>query len=293
MRFVVVILCLFSLELLSQKENWGFKKASDGWNDQRKTFLYFHNSHFQQMFAQEAIAKAGLKKSERVLDFGCGDGRNSAEISFHTKKVVGADISAPMTQFAQEKYSFLPKLSFFHSKKLDASDLGSLGKFDHVTSFFVFHVVKDSIQTLKNLRKVMNPGGRMTVLTTSSEGDPRLRKALIKAMVDQKIKIPGKKPTKENPKINTLALAERIFKEAGWKEVKAELSLTPYVFVNEGEFFAWFQGTLGANFALIPEAERKAFNQFISEYKKTSPESFQSSGSIAMTLPRLLIQAKA
>lgn len=60
--------------------------------------VYRKSSGSQREWAQEVIKKLKLKGDERVLDIGCGDGRNTVEISsrLSTGSILGIDSSDEM-----------------------------------------------------------------------------------------------------------------------------------------------------------------------------------------------------
>ena len=123
---------------------------------------YMQFSSSQQKWARESIEKANLKRNERVLDVGCGDGRITAEIAkFLTEgSVVGIDNSEHMISLAKEKFSRkeYPNLSF---KILDAKSLKFYNEFDVVVSNAALHWTDEHVKILKGMYNALKKGGRI------------------------------------------------------------------------------------------------------------------------------------
>ena len=80
-----------------------------------KASEYARISALQQTMAEEVLALVDLKGDERVLDIGCGNGRNTSEIAARVPQgsVVGVDFSANMVDFAGSQYAAShPNLTF-------------------------------------------------------------------------------------------------------------------------------------------------------------------------------------
>lgn len=109
------------------------------------------------------LIKAQSVDNLRSIDIGSGDGRVLKEIfiekcGLNFSEVVGTDKSIDMVKFAREKYGS-EKIDF-HVLDIGSANLSeNFGTFDVATSYFVFHWVKDLPQAIKNVQKVLKPGG--------------------------------------------------------------------------------------------------------------------------------------
>jgi trans-aconitate methyltransferase len=130
----------------------------DKWNAQE----YRKNSQNQYRWGMELVSKTGVKTGDSVLDIGCGDGKITAEIAKKASggKTVGLDSSAKMLKLGKKLFpaSEYPNLSF---KKADAQKFDVKGPFDLVFSNACLHWIKDQNKVLKNINKVLRPGGRI------------------------------------------------------------------------------------------------------------------------------------
>jgi alkylated DNA repair protein alkB family protein 8 len=107
------------------------------------------------------------KDGDKVLDFGCGNGR-FIEI-FKGKKIeyFGVDISGNLLKIAREKYNKNPPEGIITAeyKKIDSCKLPFGNNFfDNIYSIAVFHHIpskKERQKLLKDLHRVLKPGGRI------------------------------------------------------------------------------------------------------------------------------------
>lgn len=126
---------------------WAFQKTS------------FH------LIIDEVRAAVGPKKGDRLLDLGCGPGRLA--IRFKKKNanchVTAIDRDSEILKLAEMNAQKAGVKIKFVQKDLAALNLPE--KFDCIYSTFVFHhlPVKTKGQALKQLRKILKPGGRFVL----------------------------------------------------------------------------------------------------------------------------------
>jgi trans-aconitate methyltransferase len=132
---------------------------------------YARHSQGQQRWAKELIGLLELQPWESVLDLGCGDGRNTAQISrlVPQGKVIGVDRSKEMVRYAREHFSSgrFPNLSF---EQADAAQLPFNSQFEVVFSNAVLHWVKDHPSVLSGIARSLRPRGRC-VLQMGGKGN--------------------------------------------------------------------------------------------------------------------------
>ena len=103
-------------------------------------------------------------RHKRVLDIACGTGYGSAMIrKAGARSVVGADVSLPALAFGRDRY----RLSGV------AADGGSLpfpdGAFEIVVSFETLEHVRDPSGFLREIHRVLQPGGRLLLSTPNAD----------------------------------------------------------------------------------------------------------------------------
>jgi SAM-dependent methyltransferase len=122
---------------------------SRGWNGDANSFG-----------ARQLIELAGLDKSSRVLEVGCGMARIGREMAPHVREWHGADIAKNMLEFAGQRSAGLPNV-FLH----ELSDVGLLqfadGSFDfvYITTVLIHLDKEDVYQYLLEAHRVLKTGG--------------------------------------------------------------------------------------------------------------------------------------
>ncbi|TLP94404.1 class I SAM-dependent methyltransferase [Nesterenkonia salmonea] len=106
------------------------------------------------------VELAGDVHGCRVLDAGCGSGALTSALRDRGAAVSGFDLSPAMVALARERLG--------DDADVDVADLGQPlpygdHSFDVVVCSLALHYVKDWIQPLAELRRVLRPGGRLIV----------------------------------------------------------------------------------------------------------------------------------
>jgi trans-aconitate 2-methyltransferase len=120
---------------------------------------YARISELQHAMAEEVLALLDLRGNERVLDIGCGNGKNTSEIAARVPQgsVVGVDFSSNMVAFASSQYvASHPNLKF---QVADARHLPFAAKFDLVVSFNALHWVPEQELALRSIHEALKPEG--------------------------------------------------------------------------------------------------------------------------------------
>jgi SAM-dependent methyltransferase len=103
-----------------------------------------------------AIAKLGLPASARILDAGCGSGRNMLELA-HLGTVTGIELSDTSVALARERgVGEVLAGSVLEMPFPDDS-------FDLAVSLDVIEHLEDDLAALRELRRVLAPGGTLLV----------------------------------------------------------------------------------------------------------------------------------
>ena len=116
---------------------------------------------------ERAADKAALKPGESALDVCCGTGDLTLELAGRVApggRVVGCDFSEPMLDLAREKAS----QRGVEGARFEWADALSLpydtGRFDAVTVGFGVRNFADHDRGLREMARVLRPGGRLVVL---------------------------------------------------------------------------------------------------------------------------------
>ena len=131
-----------------QADLWGARAAD--WAD--------HEPQYRTIY-DDAIARLGIGSGTRVLDVGCGSGVFLRTAVDHGAQATGLDASSAMIEHA---------LGRVPEADLRVGDLQFLpyedGAFDVVTAFCSFWFAADPIEALREMRRVVRPGGQVFLL---------------------------------------------------------------------------------------------------------------------------------
>ena len=131
------------------------------------------------VFSEEVFKKTALN-IESVMDFGCGTGdittqlskwvSESSESSASPKMIVGMDVSAEMIEYCDKHYEQKDELGTeFAFSVADAGDPSSMNaswrsNFDLLISFTAMHWVPDQRKVLQSVEFCLKPGGLALLL---------------------------------------------------------------------------------------------------------------------------------
>jgi trans-aconitate 2-methyltransferase len=110
----------------------------------------------QAAWADEIIARSGIKHGDVVLDAGCGGGRVTKKLLELTPNVIAVDADPNMVEKARE--SLPDSVPVYHQ---DLLELDIDDKVDVVFSCAVFHWITDHDRLFKRLHHALKPGGRL------------------------------------------------------------------------------------------------------------------------------------
>jgi trans-aconitate 2-methyltransferase len=110
----------------------------------------------QAAWAEEIIARAGIRPGDVVLDAGCGGGGVTLRLLELTPNVIAVDADANMVEKAR---ATLPEsVPVYHQ---DLTELDIDEEVDVVFSCAVFHWITDHERLFERLHAVLKPGGRL------------------------------------------------------------------------------------------------------------------------------------
>ncbi len=142
-------------------------KVTEQYNDVATIFDNFPIAakHDVQLF----INKIPINQRVSALDLGCGTGRTVIELSKHFDNVTGIDISSSMIEFAKQKCKENRNTNFYNGD-IRNLNLGS-HSFDYIVSHTTFHHLnKDLIPTLKVVKELLRPHGKIVIIDILAKG---------------------------------------------------------------------------------------------------------------------------
>ncbi|TCW41366.1 demethylmenaquinone methyltransferase [Laceyella sacchari] len=143
--------------------------------DRMNTLLSFYQHKRWRKFAMKKMA---VKPGDTAIDVCCGTGdwTISLAIASQTGRVVGLDFSDNMLQVAERKLSEKGLRQQVELVRGDAMQLPFPdNSFDHATIGFALRNVPDVVQVLKEMKRVVKPGGQIVSLELSKPTWPPFR----------------------------------------------------------------------------------------------------------------------
>lgn len=143
-----------------------FEKISNNY-DSMNSIISFRR---HKAWRRDVMRRMNVQPGERALDVCCGTGDWSialAEAVGIEGSVVGLDFSKNMLQVAEEKKATLrlEQLQFIHGNAMSLPYEDN--SFDYVTIGFGLRNVPDYMTVLKEMYRVVKPGGKVVCLETS------------------------------------------------------------------------------------------------------------------------------
>lgn len=113
---------------------------------------------------QRKLSMFGIKKTDFILDLGCGDGLNISLVrKMGVKKIVGVDISKKLIRMAKKNN---PKTKFYVGSA--QSIPFKANTFDIVLVDSVFHHLMEYDDAAKEIKRVLKKGGRLCFMEPHS-----------------------------------------------------------------------------------------------------------------------------
>ena len=106
------------------------------------------------------------KKTDRVLDAGCGTGKNIPHLLKYTKKVEGTDLSREMLAIAREKF---PKVRFFTSNLEKLMPVKG-NTYEIITCTLTFQFLSNIEKPLREFYRILKPSGKAFIMDFVSDG---------------------------------------------------------------------------------------------------------------------------
>ncbi len=134
-----------------------------------ETYDRVSDSQFES--GKSLVERLGVQGGERFLDIGCGTGRLTRWIAERVGPggtAVGIDPLVERIAIARARSSGIAALSFDVGQAEDLSAFPD-ESFDAVCLSAVFHWVKDKPRAIREIRRVLRPGGRLGLTTLPRE----------------------------------------------------------------------------------------------------------------------------
>src|SRR5690606_12090556 len=132
-----------------------------------------------RLWKRHFVATSGVRRGARVLDLAGGTGDIAALLADrvgHEGEIVLGDINAEMLGVGRDRLTDRGLVGNLRYVRLNAEALPFPdGHFDAVTIAFGLRNVTDKPAALREMRRVLKPGGKAMVLEFSEVAEPLLR----------------------------------------------------------------------------------------------------------------------
>jgi trans-aconitate methyltransferase len=216
---------------------------------------YTQHSSLQNGHANEILSTLRIDPRSFILDVGCGDGRNTAELAARAQqgRVIGLDISPSMIEFASKNFpqESFPNLRFQLSSIENAV-------FDHpfniITSFSCFHWLKEPKKVIQKLALSLKEGGELLILTYPKES-PYYQYLETALALEKYSKY---KHLSANRTMLSAQEYQDFFQENQFNILSFEKTTIPATYNNAEEIYNFIKGWVN-NYAPLPEDLQDAF----------------------------------
>ncbi len=157
-----------------------------------------------------ARTQSYLTASDHMLELGCGTGGTALEHTPHVARITATDISPAMIEIARAKPQPRGNITFL-TATLENDGIPA-GPFDVVTGFNILHLLPDPAAGIRDIARLVKPGGLFISKTPCLAGRYSLLKPVIGAM-----RLVGKAP-----RVHFLSTAglERAITQAGFEIIE-------------------------------------------------------------------------
>lgn len=211
--------------VLSQKTREEF----DDWAGRYESGLLF--KVFFQTLHRRFVRKIELPPGSEWLDVGCGTGAVSRRLARKGARVVGIDYSQGMLSAARSLSRGIEDLDFIRGT-VDSLPFEDR-RFDGVATAFSFHHFPDAENALREMCRVLRPGGEVFVCDATRNG--MLSRAILRLfhyfMAKRQVHVHG-----EEDGYHTYGELKDLLKKVGLSEVRARIiCILPWVVIISGK----------------------------------------------------------
>ena len=153
----------------------GIEATTEGasfWEDSRDTHKANDGYYLQVASALEALVVPSLVRTDRLLDFGCGNGEYTEQLAAHCGSAVGIDVSTPLIEAARARTrpDTIVRYEVGETPPTDEH-------FDVVSCMGVLVCLlsdTEFVACIEALARCVRPGGTLLLRETLSWGDAQL-----------------------------------------------------------------------------------------------------------------------
>lgn len=224
-------------------------------------------------YADEALAIATLKPTDRVLDVGTGAGVLAFAAAPRATHVTCIDFSPGMIEQVRAR-TVREGIHNIEALVMDAQSLAfAEGTFDAAFSLFTFMFIPDRARAFRELHRVLRDGGRVVVATWG----PIERRPMLKIGFDALAEALPQLPPMQKGDLQTPEECVRELGAAGFRDASAR-AFTASIHVDSPEHYLRLMVNTGAPFPLLrkrlgEEAWGTALQRMLEAVRRRVPDS--------------------
>ncbi|CAH0167335.1 MULTISPECIES: class I SAM-dependent methyltransferase [unclassified Pedobacter] len=198
---------------------------------------------------EKMLALAGITNGQHILDIAAGAGEQSIMAANKvgvSGYVLATDISSNILAFAKQMAQ-QAGINNIETKVMDGENLTlEDGTFDAVISRVGLIYFPDQQKALKEMLRVLKPGGRMAAIVYSTPERNKFFSVPV-SIIRNRAKLPPPLPGQPGPfSLGTEGVIEKAFSQAGFKNIKSELVEAPLLFESAKECLRFEKESFGA-----------------------------------------------
>ncbi len=203
----------------------------DSWRQRTRTYAETAARHTTE-YARMLLHKVRLRPGERVLDVATGPGTvallAAAQVG-PSGQVLATDLAPEWREIVEERCAAAGLANVtFRAMSADALDLPDKS-FDVALCQFGLMFVPDPVQALRELRRVLRPGGRLGIVVWST-ADRVLHFSVIDRHLAAILPVPPPEQRLPSPlSLGEPGHVERLAAAAGWRQVRVERETLDWV----------------------------------------------------------------
>jgi ubiquinone/menaquinone biosynthesis C-methylase UbiE len=210
------------------------------------------------------LEMASVRAGSRVLDVAAGAGEQAIVTARRvgpTGHVLATDISSNLLGFAAEAARQMG-LENIETRLMDGENLTlESNAFDAVISRVGLIYFPDQHKALSEMRRVLNPGGKLAAIVYSTPERNRFF-SLPVAIIRRRVRLPAPVPGQPGPfSLGGAGVLEEAYMKAGFRDVQIHVINAPLRLSSTAEYLHFAQESWGAlhqMLAGLTEAERQA-----------------------------------
>lgn len=155
------------VEIEDVKSFWHANPCNSRWSsnleDRKRYFKEIETTRYEIEWHIPIVARFEQFCNKDVLEIGCGMGTDGSQFAKNGARYVGIDLTPAAVRLARERFSLFDHIGKFEVISAEKLPFPNQS-FDHVYSFGVIHHTPNTEMIIKEMYRVLRPGGTFCVM---------------------------------------------------------------------------------------------------------------------------------